>query len=135
VRRGRTLRFEAHALVRTIAEGLRAGSAAAAEVNPLTFWPRVLVALGVDYRCRPVQAVRAVSPDNDSDFFAWHGLQLLVIAFQVDGSTDNASRSRRGRCAPGRVRLNGILETVGGVKHHRDAVHHEKMNLMTSSAE
>lgn len=75
--RGRTLRYEAYALVRTIAEGLRAGSAAAAEVNPLTFWPRVLVALGVDDRCQPVQAVRAVSPDNDSGFFGRHGLQLL----------------------------------------------------------
>jgi hypothetical protein len=75
VRRGRARGFEAHALVRAVAEGLRAGSAAAAEVNPLTFWRRVLVALGVDYRCRPVQAVRAVSPDNDSDFFGRYGLQ------------------------------------------------------------
>lgn len=77
MRRYRTLRYEAYALVRTIAVGLRAGPAAAAEVNPLTFWPRVLVALGVDDSCQPVQSVRAVSPNNDSDFFGRYGLQLL----------------------------------------------------------
>lgn len=61
-----------------------------------------------------VHALRAVSPDNDSDSFAWHGLQFLVVAFQVDGSTDNASRSRRGRRAAGQVRLNGIVEAEVG---------------------
>ena len=72
--RSRTLRLKALPLVRTIAERLLAGPAAAAQMNPLTFWLCVLVALGVDYLRRPVKTVRAVSPDNDSDFLGRHSL-------------------------------------------------------------
>lgn len=84
--RSGALFFEAHPLVRTIAEGLRPGPAAAAEVNPLTFWPRVLVALSVDYFGRAVQPIRAVSPDQDSYFFGQRRLHEQM-GLQADRNT------------------------------------------------
>lgn len=76
--RSGALRFEAHTLVRTIAERLRPGPAAAAEMNPLAIRHRVLDALVVDYRCRPINPVRAASSNNDSDFFCHRRLHYAA---------------------------------------------------------